>query len=107
MMWYWGGGVHWWGWLFGFIVMVVFWGLVIWGVWYLVSSLSRRPVHPPAAPPPHDDPRRILDARLARGEISVDEYQRLRHTLETGAPAGPPPSAPAASSPAPGSDGAP
>lgn len=81
MMWYWGGGMHWWGWLLGFLGMVVFWGLLIWGVWYMftgVSSSSRRvqPTAPPA--------KQILDERLARGEITPEEYRRLRD-LMTGA----------------------
>jgi len=55
------------------IGMVAFWGLIIWGIWYFVTSLGRVPhhEHPPAGP------RRILDERLARGEIDAEEYGRL------------------------------
>lgn len=78
MMWYWGGGVHWWGWLLGFVAMVAFWGLVIWGIWYFVTGITRRP-HQPYEPPQQgpDDAKRILDERLARGEIDTEEYRRL------------------------------
>ena len=42
MMWYWGGGVHWWGWLLGALAMVAFWGVLIWAVWYFVTAVTRR-----------------------------------------------------------------
>ena len=82
MMWYWGGGVHWWEWLLGFIGMVLFWGLIIWAVWSLVSGLSGRSPQPP--PPAASDARRILDERLARGEIDVEEYRRLLDVMRSG-----------------------
>lgn len=74
MMWYWGGGLHWWGWLLGSLGMVVFWALVIWAVWYFFTSITR---HSKRAHRP-DEAKRILDERLARGEIDADEYRRLR-----------------------------
>ena len=105
MMWYWGNTVHWWEWLLGFVGMVAFWGLVIWGIWYLVTGLTRATdrgldqrgeAAPPPAGPPHSggpQARHILDERLARGEIDAEEYRHLRDLI-TGAdraPAGPAP----------------
>lgn len=87
MMWYWGGGVHWWEWLLGFIGVVAFWGLIIYAAWYLITSLSRGAPSPgppaghPAGPPAA---KQILDERLARGEIDAEEYRRLRDLI-TGA----------------------
>jgi putative membrane protein len=81
MMWYWGGGMQWWGWLLGALGMAVFWGLVIWAVWYLVGAVLRRPDVDRRTP----DPKRILDERLAKGEIDADEYRRIRD-LMTGEP---------------------
>ena len=81
MMWYWGGGVQWWGWLLGALGMVAFWGLVIWAIWYFVTSVVRRPGSERLS----GDPKRILDERLARGEIDAEEYRRLRD-LMTGLP---------------------
>ena len=78
MMWYWGGGVHWWGWLLGTIAMVAFWGLVIWAIWYFVTAVTRRPEDRSQA---RSDPKAILDERLARGEIDAEEYRRLRDVL--------------------------
>ena len=82
MMWYWGGGMPWWGWLLGALGMVVFWGLVIWGIWYLVTAVTSRRSEPG---PREADPKRILDERLAKGEIDAEEYRRLRD-LMTGQP---------------------
>ena len=81
MMWYWGGGVHWWEWLFGGIAMVAFWLLVGWGIWYLVTGLSRRPESEGHV---SDEPKRILDERLARGEIDEATYRRLRDLMNDG-----------------------
>ena len=80
MMWYWGGGVHWWGWLLGALAMVAFWGVLIWAVWYFVTAVTRRPEgHRPQGDRPEGDrpgaadPKGFLDERLARGDIDADE----------------------------------
>jgi len=57
-----------WWWVMA-LGMTIFWGLVIWAV---VRVLSDRREQGP------DD---ILRRRLAAGEITEDEYQRLRSTL--------------------------
>jgi putative membrane protein len=94
MMWYWGNGPHWWGWLVGAVVMVAFWGVVVWAVWYVATSFGRRQdqgtpqdqgIGPQGRGATPGDARRILDERLARGEIDVGEYERLRDVLEGGA----------------------
>ena len=86
MMWYWGSGVHWWGWLLGLLAMVLFWGFVAWGVWYLVTSLfEHRDRRPPSAPLEESGAKRILDERLARGEIDAEEYRRLRDLMNEAA----------------------
>ncbi len=77
MMWYWGGGFHWWGWLFGGLALVAFWVLVVWAIWAIWAG-ARRPSEDRQPP----DSRRILDERLARGEIEPEEYWRLRDILE-------------------------
>ena len=84
MMWYWGGGVHWWEWLVGAIGMIAFWALVIWGIWYAVTGITRRDRYGErhdGLGERRDEPRRILDERLARGEIDADEYRHLRDLL--------------------------
>ena len=77
MMWYWGSGMHWWGWLIGAVMMVALWGLVVWGFWFFATSLMRGSTRGPH----RQGAREILDERLARGEIDADEYRRLRDLI--------------------------
>jgi putative membrane protein len=80
---YWGGGhLAFWQISLMWIGMVVFWGLVAWGIYALVKAGARESQRGPADDRPAD-PRRILDERLARGEIDVEEYRRLRDALST------------------------
>jgi putative membrane protein len=59
------------------IGMIAFLGVLIWAGYALITSASRKPGH-------GGDPRRILDERLARGEIDTAEYQRLRDLIAHG-----------------------
>jgi putative membrane protein len=70
-MWYWHGmGV--WGWA----MMLAFWlAVVILIVWVVRSSVSPRA-------PEDRGAFRILDERLAKGEIDADEYRERRAVLE-------------------------
>jgi len=79
MWWYVGSG--WGGWLAMGLMMVVTWGLLIFGgvaVWRAVSRTDRGPR--PADTP---TPERLLDERFARGEIDVDEYTHRRELLRS------------------------
>jgi putative membrane protein len=68
-------GAGWW--VVMMIGMLTFWGLVIAGAVWLVRELSgRRPDQ--GSEPPLD----VLQRRLAEGDISVEEYERRRETLE-------------------------
>ncbi len=87
MFWY---GEHWAWWQGGlmWLGMIVFWGLLIWAVYALVTNLTRKPGPPDTT---HVDARAILDQRLARSDIDAEEYQRLRDLSASGdhqAPAG-------------------
>jgi putative membrane protein len=68
-------GTGWW--IVMMLGMVLFWGLVILGVIWLVREAggSRRQGSKP------DDPLAILDRRLAEGDITVKEYQQRRKIL--------------------------
>lgn len=62
------------------IGMVLFWGLIIAGVVWVVRELSGGPRAPrDAAPDP--DPLKTLDRRLAEGTISPDDYRERRAIL--------------------------
>ncbi len=82
MMWWnhagWGAG----DWLAMSLMMLVFWGLVIGLVIWLVRSIrsdrvtDHRPTDTPAQPADE-----VLAQRFARGEIDADEYTRRRALL--------------------------
>lgn len=59
------------------IVMVLFWTLVIAAAVWLIRELTRARPHPAQG----EDPRQILERRLADGSISVDEYRERRQEL--------------------------
>ncbi len=91
MMFWNGGGWAWWQAGLMWIAMIAFLALLIWAVYALVASVTRRPGRPdrdqglqPGSGPQPGSARRILDERLARGEISAEEYRRLRDVLADG-----------------------
>jgi uncharacterized membrane protein len=67
------------------IAMTVFWGLPIWASHSLITSAARRPGRW-ARDGEHrcGDARRILDGRLADGEIDTGSYRRLRDEVSSG-----------------------
>jgi len=71
MFWY---GGHWAFWQAGlmWVSMIAFWGMLIWGIYVLIRGTTRKPGGEHG-----DEVRRILDERLARGEIDPAEYRRL------------------------------
>lgn len=87
MMWDYGYGMGW-GWiliLFGLLAVAALIVLV-------VRSFTAGPPSPPPGPPPtHGRPpqsnaRAILEERLARGEITPDEYREIRRALDDTSP---------------------
>ena len=80
MMFWYGGHWAWWQGGLMWIGMIVFWGLLIWAAYALITNLTRKPGTPDSG----DDAVRILDQRLARGEIDADEYHRLRDLIANG-----------------------
>ena len=80
------GGIGWGGWMVMTIMMLVFWGLLIFGGVALWQT-TRRDAAPREAGPDAagtNDAERLLDERFARGEVDVDDYQRRRELLRTG-----------------------
>ena len=74
-------GDGWGGWIWGALMMLVFWGGLIALVVFLVRGFGARPSQGeenrrgPEA-------REILAERFARGEISEDEFEQRRRVLE-------------------------
>jgi putative membrane protein len=73
-----GGGSS--GWIWMMLVMVVFWGLVIFAVVALFRGTSRSGT-PSGTAPQQQDPLELLDGRFARGEIDAEEYHARRDVL--------------------------
>jgi putative membrane protein len=65
-----------WGWIVMMPMMVVFWGGVIWLIVWLVRRTGGEP-----STRYDDDPMDIARRRYARGEISSEELDQIRHTL--------------------------
>lgn len=73
MMWY-EGGAGWLGWLWMSGMMVVFWGTVIALVVFVVRSF--RPGRG------EDSAMETLRRRFAAGEISQEEFEKIKHVLQ-------------------------
>lgn len=73
MMWHYTDGMGWWM-LFGGVWMILFWaaliGVVLWaaGAWQGRPSASKTPLQ-------------IAQDRLARGELTLEQYEALREKL--------------------------
>lgn len=74
----WGYGGGWWMWVLMLLGTVGFWLLVAYVVRAVV--VGRQP-DAPAPASGVDEPLRLLEERLARGEIDLEEYQRVRNVL--------------------------
>ncbi len=68
-----------WGWFMP-IFMIIFWGLVIWGIVALVRGLSGSRGSD-SAPPTADSALDILKRRYARGEINTAEFEEKKKDL--------------------------
>lgn len=80
MFWY-GNGMSSWGYTLMTVSMVLFWGLVIFGVVALIRYLTRAPQRSAGAEAPRPAPEQILAERFARGEIDEQEYRSRLATL--------------------------
>ena len=61
--------------------MVAFWAFVIYGVVWLARTASPAPVTR-SGPASGQSPEEVLKHRLARGDITVEDYERLRAAIE-------------------------
>ncbi len=72
----------WGGWIAMALLMVAFWGLIIFAVVAIFRGTTRTtgPTDP-SAPAGHRDPMNTLDERFARGEIDAEDYQTRQALL--------------------------
>jgi putative membrane protein len=87
MGWYGWGHMGGWGWVVMIVSSLLLIAIVVGGI-VVLARVAQQP--PGAAPPPRRSPEELLAERLARGEISEDEYRSRLATL-TGAGHGPAP----------------
>ena len=81
MMGWYGDGPGWAGWVVMTLMMLVFWGLLVFGgiaVWRSVSRDDHR------SREGRHDAEQLLDERFARGEINAEDYRERRELLRTG-----------------------
>ena len=74
-----------WGWwLLMSFGMVAFWAVVIYGAFWLARTAGPRERD---EQPLRESPAELLKRRLAVGEITVEEYERLRRAMADDEPA--------------------
>ena len=79
MMWPYGYGAGW-GWMIGgWIMMIVFWGLVIVGIVALVRTLSDR--SGPAQGSNPETSSEILRRRYAAGELTKEQFEEMKRNV--------------------------
>ncbi len=73
--------MHWgdygWGMGFGWLFMIIFWGLVILGVIYIVKMIAERSRPSEKGESALD----ILKKRYAKGEITREEFEKMKDDL--------------------------
>jgi putative membrane protein len=72
-----------WGWMsLMMVMMVLFWGAVIFGVvWLIRGVVNQGGSHTSEPPPRNESPIKILERRLAEGEMSEEDYRARREVL--------------------------
>ncbi len=67
----------------GYFWMILFWIAVIGGgIWLLATIFPRNSTTSHSDVSPNGDPLSILKHRYARGELSKEEFETIRHDLE-------------------------
>lgn len=85
MMGGWGSSFGFFGAFFGFIFTILFWGLIIWAIFSLVRGFSGRGCcggHGAEHKHREDEALEILKERYAKGEISKEEFERIKGDLQ-------------------------
>ena len=76
-MWGFHDGMGWWM-VFGGFWSIAFWAMVIWLVFWAANRMGTHR----SVPPETESPLEVAKHRLARGEISREEFEELREILQ-------------------------
>ena len=74
MMWYWHDDAGWAGWSLMLFSMLVFWGLLGWGIWAVLRLGTRTGTA-------ERSPEQVLRHRFAVGELDADAYSQAQVVL--------------------------
>lgn len=69
----------------GGFLMILFWvGVIAFAIWLVSALFSKTSTTPPAQPSAdrNESALMILNQRFARGELSKEQYEEMRHVLE-------------------------
>jgi uncharacterized membrane protein len=92
-MMYWGNHMSTGGWILSIFATLIILALIVAAIVWIVSEAGN---HGGGRAGPAVSAREILDQRLARGEIALEQYDQLREKLDaTSAPSDPRPASPA------------
>jgi putative membrane protein len=80
MMWWYGNGMDGWGYTLMTVSVLLFWGLVVYGVIALVRHAGRQDRSMGARP----TPEQVLAERFAHGQIDEQEYRQRLDVLRGG-----------------------
>lgn len=61
--------------------MILFWGLILVALISLIRWIARLPQGKESGQVSHESPLDILNERLARGEIEIEEYREKKQVL--------------------------
>ena len=81
MMGWYGDGPGWAGWIAMTLMMLAFWGLLIFGGLAIYRSTFREGRRSGTE---KADAEKLLDERFARGEIDAEDYRQRRELLRSG-----------------------
>ncbi len=74
-----------WGWMtLMMVVMVLFWGAVIFGIFWFIRGTARGDWTAAETPVNKERPVEILERRFAEGAITAEEYRARREVLVNG-----------------------
>jgi putative membrane protein len=74
-----------WGWMsLMMIAMVLFWGAVIFGIFWFIRGIARGDWAPTETPVNKESAVEVLERRFAEGTITTEDYRARREVLVNG-----------------------